>query len=221
MDRSLKGRSTEGYQTGYGELHNLLGFSWNTPKKTFEGKYRYTLEDPQMPTIHLNPDYVPSRPTIVHELHHALRQGWLGGMENGPYHTYSEFDGQGDGFTPREKNYLNNAYDLKGYKGDIWRIAEKGTTNTEVRFRLWKELYHSLGRRPTLEETDKYIRNYDPVELKLIIGGANAYGYQMYQNGIDSKKAKDAMIHVAQNDSKDSEQKTQYAKQGGAIYYFI
>lgn len=219
IDASLKGTGTGGYQTGYGELHNLLGFSWSTPKKTFEGEeYIHKARNPQMPRIGLNPDYVPSRPTIVHELHHILRQGWLGGMENGPYHTYSEIDGQGDGFTPGEKNYLNNAYDLNGYKGDIWRIAEKGTTNTEVRFRLWKELYNSLGRKPTLEETDKYIKNYDPRKLRLIIRNANAYGDQMYMNGIDPKKAKDALIHVAQNDSK---QKTQYAKQGGIIYYFI
>jgi hypothetical protein len=47
---------------------------------------------------------------------------------------------------------------MNGYKIKYDPLYEKGTTNTEVRYRIWRELYDKLGRRPTLNETDDYIR---------------------------------------------------------------
>jgi len=71
----------------------------------------------------------------------------------------------GSGYSDSEKNILDNTYNMKGYKINYDPLWEKGTTNTETRFRLWKELYDQLGRRPSLEETDEYIRTYDGEKL--------------------------------------------------------
>jgi hypothetical protein len=54
---------------------------------------------------------------------------------------------------------------MKGYKISYDPLWEKGTTNTEVRFRLWRQLYDKLRRRPSLEETNEYIRTYDGEKL--------------------------------------------------------
>ena len=67
-------------------------------------------------------------------------------IANGEIGKYYE----GSGYSNIEKSKLNNAYDMTGYKLEYDPLLEKGTTNTEVRFRLWKELYSKLGRIPKL-----------------------------------------------------------------------
>ncbi len=106
---------------------------------------------------------------------------------------------------------------MDGYKINYDPLFEKGTTNTEVRFRLWRQLYDLLGRRPTLEETDNFIKNYNEGQLKNIIRKANGYGKQMYENGININDAKDALINVAQNNTLENNDYVSYAKKGGRI----
>jgi hypothetical protein len=124
---------------------------------------------------------------LVHELTHAFRQAALGVTGDNRFSSYKTPVNilpnvsvgkvyKGSGYTSIEKNKLNKAYNMDGYKMDYDPLYEKGTTNTEVRFRLWKELYDKLGRRPTLEETDKFIRGYDNNRLGKTIKHANGYG---------------------------------------------
>lgn len=183
------------------------------------------------PSIYLNENYKMNRPTLVHELTHAFRQGYLGITGDTRFSSakrplYSVTNNKigneysGSGYSNSEKNILNNTYNMKGYEIDYDPLFEKGTTNTEVRFRLWKQLYDKLGRRPSLEETDEYIKTYDGEKLQKIIRNANGYGRTMYNNGMLINQIKNALINVAQNNNNNDYQlndQTYYAKQGGKI----
>lgn len=177
------------------------------------------------PQVYLNSNYKLNRPTLVHELTHVFRQGTLGITGDNRFSSYKIPINitpnvrvgkyyKGSGYTSTEKDKLNKAYNMDGYEINYDPLWEKGTTNTEVRFRLWKELYDKLGRRPTLEETDKFIRGYDNNRLGKTIRNANGYGWQMYENGINLNDAKDALINVAMNDAPESNDYVDYAKRG-------
>lgn len=181
-------------------------------------------------SIYLNKNYKLNRPTIIHELAHAFRQGTLGltgdrrfSSESNP--IYSQTHNiigtryEGSGYTSKEEDMLHNTYNMSHYLLDYDELYEKGTTNTEVRFRLWKQLYDKLGRRPTLQETDNYIKNYNGENLKTIIRDANGYGRQMYENGLNVNDVKNTLINVAQNNPLKEEEDAyvSYARKGGRL----
>lgn len=166
------------------------------------------------PEVYLNSYYKIGRPVLVHELAHAYRQGNLGISGDNRFSSVKTpindrltnlqvgHEYEGSGYTNKEENMLHDAYDMSHYLLDYDQLYEKGTTNTEVRFRLWKELYDKLGRRPTLQETDNYIKGYNGLDLQNMIKFSNAYGEQMYENGLNVNDVKKALINVAQNNSR-------------------
>ena len=155
----------------------------------------------------------------AHELTHAYRQGVLGkyiGEVNDKF-GIPGFYGlkQRTGYNGVESNYLNNAYDSNGLLDQQRKWVEKGATNSELRYILWKKLYDELGRRPSLQETDDYIRNYnDENLLNELYDLGSSYSNRYYMNHLynypdytpkedtNTSNIKDALIHVASNDKK-------------------
>lgn len=216
--------------TYYRGPEDIGGSTFHMPLIYYTGKFSdlnsevSPTNDEDRATIRFNTYYNVSRPAVIHELAHAFRQGYLGRMNNKKFSEKEDlnFEGSkfekwaGTGYSPKETEYLNQAYNLSGYNGVSYDpFIEKGTTNTEIRYRLWRELYDKLGRRPTMYEVDKYITNYDPRKLQEMFEDANDYGFQMYLNGLNTNKAKQALIHVAQNNNLSEESNTNYyAKKG-------
>ena len=191
--------------------------------------------------------YKLSRPTVVHENTHLYRQGRLGNIHKTVPYTSGIIPVagyfRGSGYSADEVDRLKKAYDMSGYNfsdddsesnQEHARVIESGTTNAEVRYRIWKELYDKLGRVPTLDETDEYLRNYDKDHiLKLwdVVTDTNGYGHEANKNRyndihenetMDEEKKSywdnallDALIHVANNNQKPD--MTNVAKQGGVI----
>jgi hypothetical protein len=58
------------------------------------------------------------------------------------------------GYSNEEAKMLNDAYDETGLKLDYPILNEKGTTNTSLRYTLWRELYDKLGRVPSVKEVN-------------------------------------------------------------------
>ena len=164
----------------------------------------------------------PLRATVVHENTHALRQGIIGDSIL-PVSAYNESRGlyplwytkKSSGYNGEEADRLLDAYDLSrfyfGDTGFILRdnpmnhkfreVVESGATNTELRFVLWRELYEQLGRRPTVDELDEYIKNYDNDTLMWHVDDENGYGQHSARYQTDADLVKDALIHVADNDT--------------------
>ena len=185
----------------------------------------YNKKDPQ---ITLNQRLMPQRSTLVHELSHAFRQGYLGGQSDdnfsenssityNPYNSSSVFYDYryGSGYSKNERNKLQSTYKIPDFNNNLNEI---GATNTTIRFTLWKELYDKLGRRPTIYETDNYIKNYDESKLQEMIKNDSDYGESMYKNGLNVNKVKDTLIHVAKNDNTvENNENLLYGKKGSKI----
>jgi hypothetical protein len=99
--------------------------------------------------------------------------------------------------TPKDRTYLTDAYNAPESSVSN-KLTEKHASNREMRFLIWKQLREELGRNPTLEETDAYIKQLTPEELESF----KTNGYQDdYWNDPDFNTfdVKNALIHVAQN----------------------
>ena len=176
------------------------------------------------PVVYQNLLYKPTGKNLAHEFTHLYRQGQLGGTNGFSYGEEKDWDGSKaiyTGYNNKEAKYLNNAYDMRDsgpdYYSDQNYFNEKGTTNTEVRYRIWKELKDKLKRTPTLKETDEYIKNYDSDSLLNMISNINGYGFESVakRKKENVNAIKNALIHVAQNDSQDkSDNQPNYAKRG-------
>ena len=159
----------------------------------------------------------PRRSTVVHENTHILRQQGISdaSISGGANHQISGIPPiigsiNGSGYNNTETDYLNDAYDLSNYdfgvKQGIWHdinqgykeAIESGATNTELRYVLWRELYTKLGRRPTIEEMDDYISNYNEEQLMNRLRNQNGYGNKSAKEQPDAGPIKDALIHVAE-----------------------
>lgn len=187
------------------EAHTSYGVE-DLPKSTYINYFQeetpttgyYTDEHPDR--VNLNLLYRPSNRTLVHELTHNYRQGKLNKLSSHPNSGYSN----------EEAKMLNDAYDETGLKLDYPILNEKGTTNTSLRYTLWRELYDKLGRVPSVKEVNQYINNYDETKLveKLLningyssdYFGPNAFYRDNFQDFMN-QKVKKALIHVAQNKS--------------------
>lgn len=167
-------------------------------------------------------NFVPSRSTIVHENTHQYRQGNLGRNDkhfrSNSYEPKTNFVVDAlfgeilpSGYNEQEATLLNQAYpfdwdrDLNIYsnksKYPYYKTVEGGTSNAEMRFRIWNELRKQLGRNPTLEETDKKINETSNNRINLMLRYLNGYTYDL---DTDPEKVKKAMIHVAQNQSNNT-----------------
>lgn len=194
----------------------------------FKDYLKYAID--KDPEIYYNTKKIPfDHPTVAHELVHAFRQGYLGRSGNKYFNSSDEkpvydtrfnhgiqigTETSGHGYSDKESKFLNNSYDMSGYDPSYpFSFEEKGTTNTEIRYMLWLELYKKLGKLPTLKQTDDFIRNYDSEKLKQMIGDRSSYGWQMYNNGLDDKKVKESLMHVAKV-SDDNNGRTAVAKKG-------
>ena len=161
--------------------------------------------------IRLNRFFKPSREVLTHELSHASR----GKMKN---------KNNIDGYSREEAKKLYKAYNLKGL-GFSDNIHERGATNTEIRYRFWKHMYDILGRRPTTDELDKYLKGFLKPNNKLFfwnrfnklkVNRANDYIKKALENGIDYKQMIQSLIEVAQN---NNGQQQLYAQQGGILQF--
>ena len=172
----------------------------------------------------------PSNETMVHELTHGYRQGLF--KNHGKQKRFGirplVWMNRHTGYNQKETDYINKAYDMTGSTLDKdTQFIEKGTTNSELRYHLWKQLYDNLGRRPTLDETDEYIKNYDTY-LPALENLGSDYSRHIYQNmlydinngykqkeNIDYTPLKEALIHVADNNQVSSN--PNLSKSGGVI----
>lgn len=160
------------------------------------------------------------RDVVAHELAHRMRQTTLGSTKfgNDAYHSgYSlkEKQNLGPMFT-NNPSWTKRAFGNTPYQDKRRELVEAGAVNTQTRYKVWRDLYQKLGRVPTLNETDAYIRQLSPEQLNTIFTGG--YGLTMYINdlmkngGYNSEDLKNSMIHVAQTDNKDKD--TDMAKHG-------
>jgi len=97
-------------------------------------------------------------------------------------------------------------------------IIEKGTSNVEMRFRLFKDFYTKYKKEPTTDELNRYIDNMDSRELIKMFKNLNGYTNYMYINVLKqrdpdevARKIKEAMKLVAYN---DTPRRTLVAKSG-------
>lgn len=147
--------------------------------------------DRRMPNQRYNLKYKLNRPTVVHEVTHGYRQGVVGDADSDKYGNFRQYSDPmignnvwsiGSGYSDKEIRMLEN-YGIDYFDNDYNNIIESGTTNAEVRYRLWRELKDkSKGRTPSTKELDRYIKNYDNNSLIDIIGNANAYGANAVAN---------------------------------------
>lgn len=202
-----------------GELPGKAGVAHNTHKnKLFGVGFRLSAPYAQ---IDSNLSYLDDYPTFVHENSHVYRQGYLGhigvGKNTDPWNYKNTY--RGSGYTPKEIDYLDSAYDLTDYP--FWKTdpsnaefplqshhrhmqtVESGASNSELRFRLWKSFREKLNKIPSIEEFDEYLKNVSPEELENVIKSSNQYLLNSWYEQSDVDKIKDAMIHVASNDTQN------------------
>ena len=144
------------------------------------------------------------------------------------------------GITHQEKKYLKEAYHLNDHKKDQYGETgynEMQATNRQLRHMLQQDFIDEFGRQPqNIDEFDHYIQNIPNEALLEILKTVGGYGY-LYGNDINTnekgwleinftdidKKAeavKQALIHVAQNNSGFQKSGNMYfAKSGGTINY--
>lgn len=175
-------------------------------------------------TIHLNIGTNDLDATLVHEQAHAdqSRKGnpLLSRLFMAGY-TFKPLNKLLTGtwtITPKDKTYLTNAYNAPESSVGS-QLIEKHASNREMRFMIWKQLREELGRTPTLEETDTYIKQLTPEELKSF--KTNSYQYDYWNDpDFNTFDVKNALIHVAQNSSSFQRQDGTYlAASGGTINY--
>ena len=71
--------------------------------------------------------------------------------------------------TASEESLLNQAYQVSDPSSSSNDLMEKHASNRDMRFTIWKELRNILGRTPTLEETDAYIKSMSKEDLQRMI----------------------------------------------------
>lgn len=160
--------------------------------------------------VRLNRFFKPSREILTHELSHASR-GRMTDKNNI------------SGYSKKEAKKLYKAYNLKGL-GFSDNIHERGATNTEIRYRFWKHMYDILGRRPTIDELDNYLKGFLEYNKKPFFyrfnrlkgDRANDYIKKALENEIDYKQMIQSLIEVAQN---NNGQQQLYAKYGGILQF--
>ena len=114
-----------------------------------------------------------------------------------------------------EYKLLNRAYqtDENSLTPDSNNISEKLQSNRQLRYKIWIKLKEQLGRNPTLEETDEYIKKLSDSELReLIFTNDYIYDYMNHPE-YNSYDTKNALMHVAQNNTHNNKQL--YASRGG------
>lgn len=177
--------------------------------------------------IHINPDGSDISNTIVHEQAHAdqykyrdtdskLRNffdnGYLGMLKN-----LVRGEAGKRNITASEESLLNQAYQVSDPSSSSNDLMEKHASNRDMRFTIWKELRNILGRTPTLEETDAYIKSMSKEDLQRMIRSGYEQEYIQHEN-FNTYDTQNALMHVAHN-SQQSPSQTTYAKQGGILNY--
>lgn len=116
-----------------------------------------------------------------------------------------------ENITNKEKDYLNNAYKTSSNTSSE-NIEEKHATNRQLRHQLYQNFIKVNGRKPdSIEELDDFIRNTSDMSIMYLLRDQNDYGNDYFYNkNTDPKAVKDALIHVAQNNTGV----VQYAKKG-------
>lgn len=206
------------------------GYAENSDNSIFYA-YGIPLKSKANPKVWMNLKYKASRPVAVHEFTHGYRQGRLGSEPGTEFSVDKEIESnatkifgknflgytweKGSGYNDHETQLLNDSYNMDGYNFEYPAVYEKGTTNSETRYRIWKRLRDQLGRVPTLEEVDNAIDNSGE-ELLKSIRDSNAYGNKAYQNGMDLEKVKNALKYVAQNTTNQNTS-IAYAKLGNKL----
>lgn len=171
--------------------------------------------------VEFNTSVNVARPTLVHEFTHGYRQGLLGNLRDSQFSKdrtqYSSgkpsskdlWTGteerwvDGSGYSDEEKDLLNKAYNLDGFSLKYPALYEKGTTNAEVRYRIWNRWRDEHnGQIPTIDELDDYIDDlyWNSTDIENLIRKANSYGKKMYNNGLDVNVV-NALKYVAQNNN--------------------
>lgn len=134
-------------------------------------------------------------------------------------------------YTKKSKKLLNAAYipgeGLNHMYGPLWPLfkhSEQEAENRKARYVIWQKLKNELGRTPTIEETDNYIKN---ILLDSDIETTSNSSYfknpkvgkskDEYQKQIDA--IREALIHVASNKSTNDSIKNRinYAAKGGKL----
>ena len=177
--------------------------------------------------ISINPfyayDLTKLQSTIAHELTHGYRQGKGNYMFDNP-----------TGYNNDELSVLHDAYTgMKGLEygenrtpiqdeSEFYSTIEKGTTNAELRFRLFKDFYVKYKKEPSVEELDKYIDSLSSEDLMDLFRNTNGYSEYMYYRDLrykDEKTVADKIKHalklIAFN---DSGRDTLLAKSGTKIH---
>lgn len=214
------------------EIEKIKDVIFNIPFETYYDPERYWeeinvdgyIQKKPYPALKVNAYYEPSSETAI-KLYTELARRQLG-RKNFNYKAAprSDFFQFRTGYSNDEGKQIDDAYynqhnDSRPYWDYKQRpTIERGGLNTIIRFKLWKDLKDELGRIPTLEETDEYIRNYNPYWLKVIFNNSNLPLYKndrIYLKDEDVDAVKKALIHVAQNNnqSKQNDQ-LNYAKRG-------
>lgn len=116
-----------------------------------------------------------------------------------------------ENITIKEKKYLDNAYKTDANTSSK-NIEEKHATNRQLRHQLYQNFIKVNGRKPnSIEELDDFIKNTSDMSIMYLLRDQNDYGSDyFYNNNTDPKAIKDALIHVAQNNTGV----VQYAKKG-------
>lgn len=190
----------------------------------------------------------------VHELAHNIRQSKLG-LSNITKTLSSIFkgDASNSGYSAKERQYLKSAYlDNPSWTKRSFgntdtvdknrELYEAGTVNTQTRYQIWRSLRKKLGRVPSLDETDKYIKSLTKEQLNHFMTNTRdqyihsitkkVNGKDVTTNGLipnggyNSNRVKQTMIKVADAKSSvknkspyyDSGRSGNYAKYGAKLF---
>lgn len=204
---------------GSQDRHSL---DWNT-NPGVSGFY-----SPRDRDIHLRPINTKSS-TLVHEMTHAnqnldvvdtpqdfVKHGIVGVILRSFRPDYKQ-----QHITKKEKGLLEQAYqtDNDSQTKDSSLLIEKHASNRELRYVIWCRLREQLGRNPTLEETDAYIKQMTNEELESL-QYTNDYIYDyMHHPNYNSYDVKTSLIHVAKGNTPSSQNQRMYARSGGRVNY--
>ena len=97
------------------------------------------------------------------------------------------------------------------------QVTEKHASNRTLRYNLWSALKEQLGRVPTMEELDNYIRSLTLDDFKRF--ASDSYQDLYFMNDyIDLDAVKKSLIEVAQNNAPQNTM-TAYARHGSKLNY--
>ena len=192
--------------------------------------------------------------TVLHELEHAIRQDILSRIFNRKQNIVERIFGiphtetvylpsprskgrkRDTGYSKNEVDILSDAYrGMKGFnyseeasikENDFEALAEKGTTNAELRGNIKQDFQTKYQRDPTEQELNDYI---DSIHYRVIIDklrkGTNGYGEYMvrnYYDKLDENQLKDAVDRIRRalkevaylNNNLNKDYNLSYAKSG-------